>query len=71
MQQRRKTRQITLGDKQHGFITIGGPPESAPVSVQSMTAGYTYEIDRCVAEIHKLAAAGADIAGFSRLGSSR
>ncbi len=61
MLQRRKTRQITLGDKQHGFITIGGPPESAPVSVQSMTAGYTYEIDRCVAEIHKLAAAGADI----------
>jgi (E)-4-hydroxy-3-methylbut-2-enyl-diphosphate synthase len=26
-----------------------------------MTAGYTYEIDKCVAEIHKLAAAGADI----------
>ena len=58
MQQRRKTRQITLGDKQHGYVTIGG---DAPVSVQSMTAGYTYEIDRCVAEIHKLAAAGADI----------
>src|SRR6187401_3355999 len=55
---RRKTRQITLGDKQHGFVKIGG---DAPVAVQSMTAGYTYEIDRCVAEIHKLAAAGADI----------
>ncbi len=26
-----------------------------------MTAGYTHEIDRCVAEINKLAAAGADI----------
>lgn len=58
MHQRRKTRQITLGDKAHGFVKIGG---DAPVSVQTMTAGYTYEIDRCVAEIHKLAAAGADI----------
>jgi 4-hydroxy-3-methylbut-2-en-1-yl diphosphate synthase IspG/GcpE len=28
-----------------------------PVSVQSMTAGYTYDIDACVAEINKLAAA--------------
>ncbi len=26
-----------------------------------MTAGYTYDIDKCVAEIHKLAAAGADL----------
>ena len=58
MHQRRKTRQITLGDKAHGYVKIGG---DAPVSVQTMTAGYTYEIDRCVAEIHKLAAAGADI----------
>jgi (E)-4-hydroxy-3-methylbut-2-enyl-diphosphate synthase len=58
MIQRRKTRQVTLGDDQHGYVKIGG---DAPVSVQSMTAGYTYEIDRCVAEIHKLAAAGADI----------
>src|SRR5262249_49596824 len=33
----------------------------APVSVQTMTAGYTYEIDKCVAEIHQLAAAGADV----------
>src|SRR3954453_22857379 len=55
---RRKTRQVTIGDKAHGFVRIGG---DAPVSVQSMTAGYTYEIDKCVAEIHKLAAAGADI----------
>ena len=39
-------------------MTMGG---DAPVSVQTMTAGYTYEIDTCVAEIHKLAAAGADM----------
>src|SRR5437762_3453622 len=58
MIQRRPTRKVTLGDAQHGFVSIGG---DAPVSVQSMTAGYTYEIDKCVAEIHKLAAAGADI----------
>src|SRR5580765_2287079 len=55
---RGKTRKIVIGDKQHGFVAIGG---DAPVSVQSMTAGYTYDIDKCVAEIHKLAAAGADI----------
>src|SRR3954463_4764691 len=55
---RRPTRQVTLGDAAHGFVKIGG---DAPVSVQSMTAGYTYEIDACVAEINKLAAAGADI----------
>src|SRR6187401_632860 len=58
MIQRRATRKVTLGDAQHGFVSIGG---DAPVSVQSMTAGYTYEIDACVAEIQKLAAAGADI----------
>jgi (E)-4-hydroxy-3-methylbut-2-enyl-diphosphate synthase len=58
MIQRRKTRKIVIGDKQHGFVEIGG---DAPVSVQTMTAGYTHEIDKCVAEIHKLAAAGADI----------
>lgn len=55
---RRKTRQVTLGDQTHGFVRIGG---DAPVSVQSMTAGYTHDIDKCVAEIHKLAAAGADV----------
>jgi len=58
MPPRRKTRKVTLGDKSHGFVSIGG---DAPVSVQSMTAGYTYEIDKCVAEIQKLAAAGADL----------
>jgi (E)-4-hydroxy-3-methylbut-2-enyl-diphosphate synthase len=55
---RRKTRQVTLGSPQHGYVKIGG---DAPVSVQTMTSGYTYEIDKCVAEIHKLAAAGADM----------
>ncbi len=55
---RRKTRQVTLGDPTHGYVKIGG---DAPVAVQSMTAGYTYEIDKCVAEINKLAAAGADV----------
>jgi (E)-4-hydroxy-3-methylbut-2-enyl-diphosphate synthase len=55
---RRKTRKIVMGDKEHGFVAIGG---DAPVSVQSMTAGYTHEIDKCVAEIHKLSAAGADV----------
>src|SRR5436309_9121187 len=55
---RRKTRKVTVGDDRVGFVSIGG---DAPVSVQSMTAGYTYEIDKCVAEIHKLAAAGADL----------
>lgn len=58
MIQRRKTRQILVGDDRVGRVAIGG---DAPVSVQTMTAGYTHDIDKCVAEIHKLAAAGADI----------
>jgi (E)-4-hydroxy-3-methylbut-2-enyl-diphosphate synthase len=58
MTPRRKTRKVTIGDDRVGRIEIGG---DAPVSVQTMTAGYTHEIDKCVAEIHKLAAAGADI----------
>jgi (E)-4-hydroxy-3-methylbut-2-enyl-diphosphate synthase len=55
---RRPTRKVVVGDAAHGFVAIGG---DAPVSVQSMTAGYTYDIEACVAEIHKLAAAGADL----------
>jgi len=55
---RRKTRKIVIGDPQHGFVEIGG---DAPISVQTMTAGHTHDIDACVAEIQKLAAAGADI----------
>jgi (E)-4-hydroxy-3-methylbut-2-enyl-diphosphate synthase len=55
---RRKTRKIVIGDKAHGFVGIGG---DAPVAVQTMTSGYTWEIDKCVAEINRMAAAGADI----------
>ncbi|MGH7214571.1 MAG: flavodoxin-dependent (E)-4-hydroxy-3-methylbut-2-enyl-diphosphate synthase [Tepidisphaeraceae bacterium] len=55
---RRTTRQVTVGDAAHGIVRIGG---DAPISVQSMTAGYTFEIDKCVAEIQKLAAAGVDL----------
>lgn len=55
---RRKTRQVTLGDDRVGFVKVGG---DAPVSVQTMTAGYTWDVDTCVAEINRLAAAGADI----------
>src|SRR5271156_5767254 len=55
---RRRTRKVVVGDEAHGFVGIGG---DAPVVVQSMTSGYTWDIDKCVAEINKLAAAGADI----------
>jgi (E)-4-hydroxy-3-methylbut-2-enyl-diphosphate synthase len=55
---RRKTRKIVIGDESHGFVGIGG---DAPVAVQTMTSGYTWDVDKCVAEIHKLSAAGADI----------
>jgi (E)-4-hydroxy-3-methylbut-2-enyl-diphosphate synthase len=55
---RRKTRKVLLGDELHGFVGIGG---DSPVSVQTMASGHTHEIDKCVAEINKLAAAGADI----------
>ncbi len=50
---RRKTKQVKVGE-----VLIGG---DAPVVVQSMTSGYTHDIDACVREIHKLASAGADI----------
>ncbi|MGC8552887.1 MAG: flavodoxin-dependent (E)-4-hydroxy-3-methylbut-2-enyl-diphosphate synthase [Phycisphaerae bacterium] len=53
MIQRRKTRQVKVGN-----VLIGG---DAPIVVQSMTSGYTHDIDGCVREINKLAAAGADI----------
>lgn len=55
---RRKTRQFTIGDAQHGFVKVGG---DAPVSVQSMTSTYTHDVAKCIAEVQKLAAAGADI----------
>jgi (E)-4-hydroxy-3-methylbut-2-enyl-diphosphate synthase len=58
MTPRRKTRQVHLGDARVGIVKIGG---DAPVAVQTMTAGYTHDIDGCVREINKLHAAGADI----------
>lgn len=75
MQPRNPTRPIFVGDDRTGIIQIGGgiaqdhrlakglagETQIAPISVQTMTAGYTYTIDKCVAEIHKLTAAGADI----------
>jgi len=41
-----------------GPVAVGG---DAPVSIQSMTSTYTYEIDKTVAQINQLARAGADI----------
>jgi (E)-4-hydroxy-3-methylbut-2-enyl-diphosphate synthase len=75
MQPRNPTRPIFVGDERTGIIQIGGGIaqdhalakglsgriEIAPISVQTMTAGFTYTIDKCVAEIHKLTTAGADI----------
>src|SRR5438105_15029615 len=69
MMARRKTRQIQIGDARTGIVRIGGglpdgagnATEPAPVSVQTMTAGYTHDIDACVAEISRLHGAGADI----------
>ncbi len=75
MQPRNPTRPIFVGDQRTGTLQIGGgidpnhplakglasPTTAAPVSVQTMTAGYTHDIDKCVAEIHKLTAAGADV----------
>jgi (E)-4-hydroxy-3-methylbut-2-enyl-diphosphate synthase len=69
MHPRRPTRQISVGDSRTGIVRIGGgipnrdgtPTTPAPVSVQTMTAGYTHDVDACVAEINRMAAAGADI----------
>ena len=61
---RNPTRQVVVGDDAHGFVKIGGGlhgTQPAPVSVQSMTSGYTHDVDACVREIQKLAAAGADL----------
>jgi (E)-4-hydroxy-3-methylbut-2-enyl-diphosphate synthase len=53
MLSRHKTRQVSVGR-----VKIGG---DAPVALQTMTSGYTYDVDRCIAEIRKLAQAGADL----------
>jgi (E)-4-hydroxy-3-methylbut-2-enyl-diphosphate synthase len=58
MIQRRKTRKVTLGDRAHGFVSIGG---DAPVALQTMTSTYTYDIDATVKQINALHAAGADL----------
>jgi (E)-4-hydroxy-3-methylbut-2-enyl-diphosphate synthase len=69
MHPRLPTRPIYIGDDRTGIVQIGGgKPDSrgedttpAPVSVQTMTAGSTHDVDKCVAEIHRMQAAGADI----------
>ncbi|MBN4052636.1 flavodoxin-dependent (E)-4-hydroxy-3-methylbut-2-enyl-diphosphate synthase [bacterium AH-315-K20] len=69
MQQRLSTRPIFVGNDRTGVVQIGGgKPDSrgndstpAPISVQTMTAGYTHDIDKCVAEIRRMQTAGADI----------
>jgi len=50
---RRKTRQVIVGG-----VPIGG---DAPVSIQSMTSTYTYDIDATVRQIRQLAEAGCDL----------
>ncbi len=66
---RKPTRPIFVGDDRTGIIQIGGglptkphPTTTiAPVSVQTMTSCPTHDIDACVAQINRLAKAGADI----------
>ncbi|MFH1748980.1 MAG: flavodoxin-dependent (E)-4-hydroxy-3-methylbut-2-enyl-diphosphate synthase [Planctomycetota bacterium] len=53
MQPRRITRQVNVGG-----VKIGG---AAPVVLQTMTAGATHDVDQCIAEVQRLAAAGAEI----------
>lgn len=50
---RRKSRAVHVGP-----VQIGG---GAPISVQSMTTGKTHDVENCLAEIRRLAEAGADI----------
>src|SRR5690554_4385686 len=50
---RRPSRAVHVGP-----VQIGG---GAPISVQSMTTGKTHDVERCVAEVTRLAEAGADI----------
>ena len=50
---RRYSRPVNVGG-----VQIGG---GAPISVQSMTTGKTHDVEGCVAEITRLADAGADI----------
>lgn len=50
---RTKTRQVMVGG-----VPIGG---GAPVSIQSMTSTFTYDVDATVTQIRQLAEAGCDI----------
>ncbi|MFH0980088.1 MAG: flavodoxin-dependent (E)-4-hydroxy-3-methylbut-2-enyl-diphosphate synthase [Planctomycetota bacterium] len=53
MKPRRPTRQVMVGS-----VPIG---RGAPISIQSMTSTYTYEVDKTVAQIRAFAAAGCDL----------
>lgn len=53
MTDRRPTREVKIGD-----VTIGS---SAPIVVQSMTNVPTYDIDRCVDQINRMAQAGCEL----------
>lgn len=53
MNPRKQTHQVDVGG-----VSIGG---NAPISIQSMTSTYTYEIDETVAQIRRLAKAGCDL----------
>jgi (E)-4-hydroxy-3-methylbut-2-enyl-diphosphate synthase len=50
---RRETRQVNVGG-----VKIGG---GTPVALQTMTSVHTHQIDKCIAEVQKLAKAGADL----------
>src|SRR5688572_15693406 len=58
MTPRRTTRQITVADKRTRLERTG---VDAPIAVQTMTARNPHDIDDCVAETNRSAAASADI----------
>ncbi|MCH7527207.1 MAG: flavodoxin-dependent (E)-4-hydroxy-3-methylbut-2-enyl-diphosphate synthase [Planctomycetes bacterium] len=53
MNARKQTYRVMVGG-----VAIGG---GAPISIQSMTSTYTYDIDKTVEQIHRLARAGCDL----------
>jgi len=56
--ERRRTRQIWVGDPAGNGVAVGG---EAPISVQSMTTTKTADVEGTLAQIYDLAMAGADI----------